>query len=148
MKVVAALFAAAAVLIAVELGMGARSFGETRSVNPCTAESPDLGGGLDAALQRIVLDGLNGAACELHTTREELVLSLRPSGGHRPRWDSETIQRAVRAGLVRAIDKAEGRGDVPGFLAPVLRETARDAPLAFLINEGSRLSDVLGELFR
>ncbi len=107
MKVVAALFAAAAVLIAVELGMGARSFGETRSVNPCTAESPDLGGGLDA-----------------------------------------TIQRAVRAGLVRAIDKAEGRGDVPGFLAPVLRETARDAPLAFLINEGSRLSDVLGELFR
>lgn len=147
MKVVAGLVAAAVVLLAVELGTGAWSFGATRTENPCTAQSPDLGGGFDATLQRIVLDGLNGAACRLHTTREELVLSLRPSSGHRPRWDDETIQDAVRGGLVHAIDKAEDRGDLPGFIATVLREAARHAPVKVLISGGSRLSDLLGGLF-
>ncbi|HEX9415365.1 MAG TPA: hypothetical protein VF895_01515 [Gaiellaceae bacterium] len=147
MKVVAALLAAAVVLVAVELGMGAWGFGETKTVNPCTARSPSTGDGLDGALQRIVLDGLNGAACELHTTREELVLSLRPSSGQKVKWDSATIERAVRAGLVRAIDAAERRGDVPSFLAPLLREAAQHAPVKFLINGGSRLTDILGSLF-
>jgi hypothetical protein len=145
-KVVAALVAAAVVLLAVELGMGAWGFGATRTENPCTAPSPDLGGGFDATVQRIVLDGLNGAACRLHTTREELVLSLRPSSGSRPRWDDETIQDAVRAGLVHAIDKAEDRGDLPGLIAILLREAARHAPVKVLISGGSRLSDLLGEL--
>ena len=36
------------------------------------------GEGLDATVQRIALDGLNGAACELGVTREDLVLSLDP----------------------------------------------------------------------
>jgi hypothetical protein len=143
MKFVAGLLAAALVLVAVELGMGAWGFGQIKTVNPCTARSPSTGGGLDGALQRIVLDGLNGAACELHTTREELVLSLRPSSARKIKWDSRTIERAVRAGLVRAIDAAERRGDLPSFLAPLLREAASHAPVKFLVNGGTSLSDFL-----
>ena len=142
MKIVAALLAAAVVLLAVELGLGAWGFGEVKRVDPCTATTPSLGSGVDATLQRIVLDGLNGAACRLHTTREELVDSLGSSGSKR--WSDEQIQVAVRAGLVQAIDKAENRGDVPGILAGLLRETAKHAPIKFLIENGSSLSGLLG----
>ncbi len=53
--------------------------GEFVAEDPCTA-APDQfqGDGLDASVQRIALSALNGAACELGTTRERLVLSLDP----------------------------------------------------------------------
>ena len=146
MKVAAVLVAAAVALLAVELGMGAWDFGEAKRVNPCSAHASYPGGGFDATLQRIVLDGLNGAACELHTTREELVLSLRPSSERKAKWNDETIQRAVRVGLVRAIDEAERRGDVPGVLAAVLRAGARHAPVKFLLEGNADLSGLLDRL--
>ena len=143
MKVVAVLLAAAAVFLAIELGMGAWSFGEMKRENPCTATSPSLGGGFDATIQRIVLDGLNGAACRLHTTREEVVEAL---GGGSSRWSDEQIQQAVRAGLVRAIDESEDRGDLPGIVASLLREAAKHAPIKFLVEGGTSLTDLLGQL--
>ena len=143
MKVVAVLLAAAAVFLAIELGMGAWSFGEVKRENPCTATSPSLGGGFDATIQRIVLDGLNGAACRLHTTREEVVEAL---GGGSSRWSDEQIQQAVRAGLVRAIDESEDRGDLPGIVASLLREAAKHAPIKFLVEGGTSLTDLLGQL--
>lgn len=139
MKIVGALLAAALILIVVELGAGALSFGESKAPDPCTATSSYQGGGLDGVIQRVVLDGLNGAACELHTTREELVLSLSPSATRPIRWDSKTIERAVRAGLVRSIDRAEARGDLPGFVASVLRVAVRHAPVDLLVEGGSLL---------
>jgi hypothetical protein len=143
-KVVAGLLAAAVVFLAVELGMSAWSFGEVKRVDPCTAKTPSLGSGFDATLQRIVLDGLNGAACRLHTTREELVDSL---GSSSSRWSDQQIQEAVRLGLVQAVDEAEDRGDVPGILAPLLRETVKHAPIKFLIENGPSIADLLGQLF-
>lgn len=141
MKYIAVLLAAAVVFLAVELGMGAWGFGEVKRVDPCTATTPSLGSGFDAALQRIVLDGLNGAACRLHTTREQLVDSL---GSKNARWSEEQIQAAVRVGLVGAIDKAEHRGEIPGIVAPLLREVAKHAPIKFLIQNGSSLTGLLG----
>ncbi len=146
MKIVAALLAAAIVLLAVELGMGAWSFGEVRRVDPCTAHTPSLGSGFDATLQRIVLDGLNGAACRLHTTREQLVESLDPS--HPSRWSEDQIQEAVRAGLVRSIDETENRGDLPAIVATLLREAAKHAPLKFLVERGSSVTDLLSQLLK
>jgi hypothetical protein len=146
-KIVAGLLAAAVVFLAIELGMGAWSFGEVRRVNPCTATAPSLGGGFDAAIQRIVLDGLNGAACRLHTTREELVQALGPSSSSTRPWSDEQIQQAVRAALGRAIDESEQRGDLPGIVASLLREAAKHAPVKFLIEGGTGLTDLLGQLF-
>jgi len=142
-KWIAGLLAAAVVFLAVELGMGAWGFGQVTRVDPCTAKAPSLGGGIDAGLQRIILDGLNGAACRLHTTREGLVDAL---GGGSSRWSDEQIQAAIRAGLVQAIDEAEDRGDVPGILAPLLREAAKHAPIKFLVENGSSVTDLLGPL--
>jgi hypothetical protein len=95
-------------------------------------------------VQRIVLDGLDGAACRLHTTREELVLSLAPGTGVKRRWDEHTVEVAIRAGLLRSVDDAERRGDIPSFAAPFLRRLVEDAPIGKLIRGGISLSNLFG----
>jgi len=96
-------------------------------------------------MQRIVFDGLDGAACELGTTREELVLSLAPGSGVEPiPWDDETIERAVRAGLLESIDDAEQRGSLNGLVALALRQVVEHAPVQWLIDGGQGLAGLFG----
>ena len=142
--VLVALFLSGVVLVGVELAKGALDEPAPAIANPCQPRDGRTGG-IDATIQRIVLDGLDGAACRLHTTREELVLSLGSGGvGATRRWDEHTIEVALRAGLLRSVDSAEQRGDVPGFLAPALRGIVERAPLDKLIRGGIKLSDLLG----
>jgi hypothetical protein len=129
----AALALAAACLLAVELGLGAIGFGRPGLADPCTAKPALEGGGIDGAIQRFGLSALNGAACELGTTREELVLSFVPSAGTRPiRWDEETVERALRQGFERAARDAAGEGILGDVLAFVLRE-ALARPIAWFL---------------
>ncbi len=110
-RALAALAVAAVALIALELALGAVSFGQPRLADPCTTKPGLTGGGLDGAVQRFARATLDGAACELHTTREELVLSFVPAPGiKRIRWTRQTIDRALRAGLNRAAHNLAGNG--------------------------------------
>ena len=145
--VLLAMLAAVAVLVLVELGLGAAGQVPPNLANPCRPR-PARGGGFDAAVQRIVLDGLDGAACRLHTTREELVLSLGGGTGFRRRWDPRTIEVALRAGLLRSVDEADRRGDLPNFLTPVVRRLVQTAPLERLIEGGIRLRDLISRPVR
>jgi hypothetical protein len=139
-----ALVAAAIALVGVELGMGAAESVSPPLAKPCRPRPAFVGTGLDGIIQRILLDGLDGAACRLGTTREELVLSLRPGTGIRLRHaDRSTAEAAIRAGVLRSVDEAERRGDVPGFLAPVVRRLVETAPLDTLIQGGIGLRDLL-----
>ena len=141
--VLVALLLAGVALIGVELGLGALDEPSPKIANPCQPRE-GRSGGIDATIQRIVLDGLDGAACRLHTTREELVLSIG-GGSLAPRqWDEHTVEVALRAGLLRSVDAAEQRGDVPRFLAPALRGLVERAPLDKLIRGGFSLNDLLG----
>ncbi|HZD18002.1 MAG TPA: hypothetical protein VE669_07660 [Actinomycetota bacterium] len=138
-----ALFLGAAGLIGIELASGALDAGELAIRDPCEPRPAYPGQGLDATVQRIVLDGLDGAACELGASREELVLSLARTQGE-VRWDDPTIERALRAGLLEAIDDAERRGSLNVVVAVLLREAARRAPLRWLIEGGQGLAGLLG----
>jgi hypothetical protein len=132
-----ALFVGAAGLVTLELANGAANAGALAVRDPCQARPSFPGEGLDATLQRIVLDGLDGAACELGTTREGLVLSLAPSSGaERLPWDDEAIELAIRAGLLESIDDVERRGSLNGFVAVVLRQVVERAPVQWLIDGG------------
>ncbi|HEV8563684.1 MAG TPA: hypothetical protein VGR41_02085, partial [Actinomycetota bacterium] len=94
--VLVALLAGAAGLVTIELANGAADAGALGVRDPCEARPAYPGQGIDATIQRIVLDGLDGAACDLGTTREKLVLSLAPTTNADPSpWDDETIERAV-----------------------------------------------------
>jgi hypothetical protein len=138
-----ALLLSGVALAGVELGKGALDEPAPKIANPCHPREGHTGG-IDATIQRIVLDGLDGAACRLHTTREELVLSLGGGVGVTRRWHAHTIEVALRAGLLRSVDAAVRRGDVPEFLAPALRGIVERAPLGQLVRGGFSLSDLLG----
>jgi hypothetical protein len=141
----AALLVAASALIGVELANGAADAGALAVRDPCEARPAYPGQGIDATLQRIVLDGLDGAACELGTTREELVLSLAPTASSEPvRWDDATIERALRAGLQEAIDDAEQRGSLNGALAVLMRQVVAHGPVQWLIDGGQGIAGLFG----
>jgi hypothetical protein len=134
---------AAVALIVAELATSAGQRTVTIA-NPCRVRAPFPGSGIDATVQRVVLDALDRAACQLHTTREELVLSLRPAKGKKPRWDEHTLDTALRAGLVSSVDQAEHRGDIPAFLAPLIRNAVAKAPISKIIEGSVSLSDLFG----
>jgi hypothetical protein len=138
-----ALLAAAVALVGVELGKGAARSVSPPLAKPCRTRPSFPGSGLDAIIQRILLDGLDHAACRLGTTREELVLSLGSGTGIQLRHERSTVEAAIRTGLLRSVDQAERRGDVPGFLAPALRRLVEAAPLDTLIQSGIGLRDLL-----
>jgi hypothetical protein len=137
-RVLAVLFAAAAVLVGVELANGAAHAGEVHLANPC---KPRTFAG--DALQRVVLNGIDGAACRLHISREQLVLSVGGSSPFHTHWTKKQIEVALRAGLLRAVDDAERRGDLPPLLAGPMRKLIETAPIDKLVSGGVSLGDLL-----
>ena len=92
------------------------------------------GHGVDAATQRVVLDGLARAGCSLGVTREALVLSFAsPSGDQLKRRASPSSARSAR-GLGDALTAATKRGEIPALLAVILRLTIEHAPIDQLIS--------------
>jgi len=134
-RVLLALLAAVCVFILAEIAAGAIDFGETRIADACTTEADFEGGGIDGAIQRFALSAISGAACELGTSREELVLSFVPSANASDvRWDEETINRALRAGVEQAAEDTAGDGLAGAFLAGLLKEILAD-PLAWILGQ-------------
>ena len=134
MKLLAVLLAAAMLLIVVELSTGAIGFGKPKLADPCATKPAFKGGGLDGEVQRFALSGLNGAACRLHTTREELVLSFVPAAGTKAvRWDRPTIDAALRAGFQQAFKDTEDRG-LAGYVIGHILEVVVGAPLDFFLD--------------
>jgi hypothetical protein len=136
--VLGALGVVAAALIVLELSLGATSYGRPQLADPCTAKAVSTGGGIDATIQRFARATLDGAACQLHTTREELVLSFVPAAGtKRIRWDRATIDRALRAGLDHASHEIAGTGLVGNALAFALRQLFAPSVEWFLQQAGA-----------
>ena len=132
-----AIVALVVVLIAAEFAAGARDFAQRDYGDPCHAPADPFpqGHGIDGTLQRISLSAIDGAACKLGTGREELILSLEPRGDFGPevRWTRATLEEALRAGLIRAIDDADHRDTIPGFVATGLKFVAQRAPIDWIL---------------
>jgi hypothetical protein len=135
--------AAALALLGAELVSSHNAGAAPRVAAPCAARALFGGGGIDATVQRVVLDGLDIAACRLQTTREQLVLSLAPGAHGPPRVRAHRIA-ALRAGLRRAIDRGVARGDVPSLLAPVIRQVVEHAPIAQILEGRISLGGIFG----
>ncbi|MGH8793004.1 MAG: hypothetical protein ACRDXX_10190, partial [Stackebrandtia sp.] len=137
-----ALIGLAAVLLAgggvltAEVALGAADYGEHRPADPCAPTVDDEpASGFDAVTQRIAMSALNGAACELGVTREQVVLLLVGRGGPgMPERDDPEFEAALRAGLLQAVDDAIERGELPEWTADPLRDLVEDAPVKWLID--------------
>ena len=101
-------------------------------------------------LEQVALSGLDGAACKLGVSREELVLALRDeasldsfaAGNGISRLDAE---RAVRDGLLRAVDDAEQAGALAGLVASLVRRTVESVPPALVLDTLERLRGLVPE---
>jgi hypothetical protein len=138
----AGLVLGAVILVVVELANGAMGPVSPAIARPCQQRAPFAGGGVSGTVQRVVLEGLDGAACRLRTTREELVLSLSPSASPR-RWSRRQAEAAIRAGLNHAIDAERRQGHIPGFLVPVLHRLVKETPFDELIRGGVALGNLI-----
>ena len=96
------------------------------------------GGGIDGAVQRFALTGLNGAACELHTTREELVLSFVPVGGRRQRarGTGRRSSARCRSGFDKAAEDLAGDG-LAGRLLKLAIDRLVSPSLAWFLDEST-----------
>jgi hypothetical protein len=86
-----------------------------------------------------VLSALDGAACTLGVSREELVLALRSTSALHSFARSNGIAEkevddAVRAGIVRAVDDAERNGSIEPRTAGLLRTAAERLPIGFVLD--------------
>jgi hypothetical protein len=129
--------ALAAALVAGVLGVqiadGGGDFVPARAADPCAVRRvTSVSTGIEGLTERLVLLGLDGAACRLDVTREALILNLATPGRR-----SQAEINALRAGLLAAVDrmKADGslppasdladealdKADLPGFVKALIR---------------------------
>jgi hypothetical protein len=109
----AALLAIAAALVSAVLGVqiahGGGDFTPLRPASPCAHRTvTSASSGIEELGERLVLLGLDGAACRLGVTREALTLELAQS-----RAPNDAQLRALRAGLLQAVDRMKADGTLP-----------------------------------
>jgi hypothetical protein len=142
--------AAVAAVVVPYVALGGGSYEPTPVADPCVTREWRDPGGLQAVLEQVVLSAIDGAACELGTSREELVLALRDeqsldafAAEHQlARADAE---RALRDGLERAVAEAEDAGDLPGFVAALIARTVKSIPPWLIFDTLERLRGFLPE---
>jgi len=142
-------------LVGIYLAAGGSSYAPAQIQDPCEDRPWRDPEGLDELAEQFSFSALDGAACELGVSRETLARALatpesRERFTERYGIDDAELARAIRAGLVRAVDDAERAGALPPFVAGPLRETVRQIPLdqaIELIDDTRTLIDELQNFF-
>jgi len=145
--VITAAAVAAIALPSAYLALGGGEYRPSGVADPCKTRAWRNPDGAAQIAQQIASSALDGAACELGVSREELSLALASSEGRARfararRLDDGAIERAVRHGLARTVDDAEKAGGIGGAQAFVLRGIANNLPveeLLSLIRDGRSL---------
>ena len=120
-------------VVGAQLANGGGSYEPLRPADPCAERQvTSRAGGIDGLTERLVLLGIDGAACRLHVSREALTLELAQSDG-----PTDAQVDALRAGLQSAVRRMKGDGSLPPASALV------DEAL-----ESADLNDLLKRLIR
>lgn len=139
--------AAALALVGIYLLAGGASYEPLQAQDPCEPREWRDPGSLQEVAEQFSLSALDGAACELGVSREQLARALESEQARerfRQRYgigDPE-LAEAIRAGLIRAVDDAEEAGALSSLLAGPLRSTLEQIPLEQaieLVNDASSL---------
>ncbi len=138
---------AVAVVLVPYLALGGATYEPAAVADPCAARDWREPDGLSEVLEQIVLSALDGAACELGVSREELVLAVRSEESLDAFAEEQGISRAeaeqaVQDGLARAVDDAEEAGALPGFLASLARNAVESVPPWLLLEALDRFEDL------
>jgi hypothetical protein len=121
-------------LVGIYLAAGGGSYAPAETQDPCQDRPWRSPEGLEQIAEQFSLSALDGAACELGVTREDLARALATPQS-RERFteafgiSEAELARAVRAGLLRAVDDAEEAGALSPLVGAPLRATLRSIPL-------------------
>jgi len=146
---VGASIVSALVLVGVYLAAGGSSYTPEKSQDPCQHRPWSNPEGLQEIANQFSISALDGAACQLGVTRETLARALAtPEGRERfkERYgiDDAKLAKAIRAGLLRAVDDAEEAGALSPIIAGPLRGTIEEIPLDRAIELVNDASSALG----
>ena len=103
------------VLVLAYLAAGGSDYAPAKTQDPCKPREWRNPEGLQQIAEQFSLSALDGAACKLGVSRETLARALATEDSRQKFLDRYDISdaelaRAIRAGLVRAIDDAEEAG--------------------------------------
>jgi hypothetical protein len=139
MRAIAVATVAAVALVGLYLGLGGASYAPAKSADPCVTRDWRDPGGFQEVAEQIVLSGLDGAACELGVSREQIVLAF--AGGSSlesfAREQGITVDRLeslVRTGLLRSLDDAEQADAINPTIAGILRQVIERIPIETVID--------------
>jgi hypothetical protein len=147
MRAIAWSAAFAVALVVAYLGLGGASYAPAKVADPCAPRDWRDPHGVQEVAEQIVLSGLDGAACELHVSREEMVVALADRDS-RERFaeeygiSNERLEELTRSGLLRAIDDAERAGALDPTIADFLQGIARRVPVEDLLDLLERIPDL------
>ena len=121
-------------LVGAYLAAGGSSYEPEKVQDPCKPRPWSNPQGLSEIANQFSVSALDGAACQLGVSREALARALatpeaRERFERRYGIDDEKLAKAIRAGLVRAVDDAEEAGALSPLIAVPLRETVQQIPL-------------------
>jgi hypothetical protein len=115
-------------VLGIQLANGGGHFTPARAADPCAARAvTSVSTGIEGLGERLVLLGLDGAACRLGMTREALILKLAQPGR---RTDAQID--ALRAGLLAAVSRLNAEGTLPPA-SDLADEAVANADLPFLV---------------
>lgn len=142
---------ASVALVGAYLAAGGSSYEPKKVQDPCEPRPWTNPQGLGEIANQFSISALDGAACQLGVSREVLAQHLFTEQG-RERFKERfgitdaKLARAIRAGLVRAVDDAEDAGALSPLLAVPLRETVQRIPLDQAIELIDDAEGLLGDV--
>lgn len=142
---------ASLLLIGAYLAAGGSSYEPKQVQDPCKPRPWSDPQNLGQLANQFTISALDGAACQLGVSRETLARALATPEA-RKRFTKqygitdEKLAKAIRAGLVRAVDDAEAAGALSPLLAAPLRETLRRIPLEQAIEIINDAQSLLGDV--
>ena len=142
---------ASVLLIGAYLAAGGSSYEPEQVQDPCEPRQWSDPQTLAQLANQFTNSALDGAACQLGVSREVLARALATEEG-RERFserygiDDERLTKAIRAGLLRAVDDAEEAGALSPVLAVPLRATLQRIPLEQAIEIVNDAEGLLGDV--
>jgi hypothetical protein len=148
---VAAAIVAALALVGAYLAAGGSSYAPEQTRDPCQPRPWSNPESLSEIANQFSISALDGAACQLGVSRETLARALatpeaRERFSRRYGIDDEKLGRAVRAGLLRAVDDAEEAGALSPLFGGPLRATLEEIPLDRAIELIDNAESLLGNV--
>lgn len=129
----------AAALVVAYVALGGTSYEPSPVADPCAVRPPRATSGTSERIELVLLAAADETACTLGVTREELVLALRSVDELEQLAEQEgrsrdELEDALREGLRRAVQEAQGQGLIGDASAGALRFAADHLPLGVLLS--------------